>query len=160
MTRFAPCGPQHTLHIPLPPPRLFTTKKISLTLFPVRPAPARAANWGPSCFVFVCENLCLQQSPEVKLVAICDDVTIVGPIDSCMRVPDRMRNNSRALIGLTVKESKTKILYARTTPPPVAIVEAATSRGMVLARGASKLLGSIVGLDDDAKRAWVLKKID
>ncbi len=71
-----------------------------------------------------------------------------------------MRNNSRALIGLTVKESKTQILYARTTPPPVAIVEAATSRGMVLARGASKLLGSIVGLDDDAKRAWVLKKIE
>ncbi len=31
---------------------------------------------------------------------------------------------------------------------------------MVLARGSCKLLGSIVGLDDDAKRAWVLKKID
>ena len=30
----------------------------------------------------------LEQSPEVKLVAICDDVTIVGPIDSCMRVLD------------------------------------------------------------------------
>jgi hypothetical protein len=104
-----------------------------------------------------CHGLRKFQLAALELVAICDDVTIVGPIDSCMRVLDWMRNNSCALIGLTVKESKTKILYPRTTPPPVAIVEAATSRGMVLARGACKLLGSIVELDDDAKRAWVLK---
>jgi len=99
------------------------------------------------------------QAPDVHIVAICDDVTLVGPVDSCMKVFDWMRENSQRLTGLTVNTSKTKILSPTVARMPESIEAAAVSRSIPLAVGQCALLGSVVGLDEPAKKKWVLNKI-
>jgi hypothetical protein len=104
----------------------------------------------------------LQQCPDVTGVAICDDLTLVGPAASVFRVYDWILANSQPLTGLSVQVAKTKVLYAppAATPTPAEIFIAASARHLTIVRGATKLLGSVIGLDDNARRAFVDSKID
>ena len=104
----------------------------------------------------------LQQCPDVTGVAICDDLTLVGPAASVFRVYDWILANSQPLTGLSVQVAKTKVLYAppASTPLPADIFVAAATRNLVVVRGATKLLGSVIGLDDNARRTFVDNKIN
>ena len=76
----------------------------------------------------------LVHCPDIKGVAICDDLTLVGPAASVFRCFDWIKEHSQQLTGLTVKTTKTKVLYAppQITPTPPTIAAEASSRHLEL----------------------------
>ena len=97
--------------------------------------------------------------PTVDCIAICDDLTLVGPSDQVFKAYEWVRSNCYAMCGLTVNIPKTKVLYPRLSPIPDSIRILSNSANLVLKHGSTKLLGSIVGMDECAKKLFVSEKM-
>ena len=95
-------------------------------------------------------------------VAICDDLTLVGPPEQVVAAFKFIVENSKARTGLEVCIPKCSAFMPRPgqpTPEYFAGLHAQHPSFILQIGGAMPLVGSCIGLDDDARRAFVLDKV-
>jgi hypothetical protein len=96
-------------------------------------------------------------------VAICDDLTLVGPPDQVVSALRFIVEHSKALTGLEVSVPKCAVVLPRPgqqTPVFFAALKAQHPTFTVQVGGIMPLVGSCIGLDDDARRAFVIEKVE
>jgi len=96
-------------------------------------------------------------------VAICDDLTLVGPPEEVVSAFKFIVEHSKALTGLEVSVPKCAVFLPRPgqqNPAYFATLKAQHPTFTVQVGGVMPLVGSCIGLDDDARRAFVIEKVE
>ena len=96
-------------------------------------------------------------------VAICDDLTIVGPPEQVVLAFQFIVEHSKADTGLQVSVPKCAVFLPRLgqqNPAYFAALKAQHPTFTVQVGGVMPLVGSCIGLDDDARRAFVTEKVE
>ena len=95
-------------------------------------------------------------------VAICDDLTIVGPPEQVVIAFQHIVAHSKAQTGLEVSIPKCSVFLPRTNqvvPEYFVALKATHPAFSTQIGGVMPLVGSCIGLDDDARRDWVTAKV-
>ena len=98
---------------------------------------------------------------QVRL--ICDDGTFVGEPRTIARVLDWMVKNCKPRTGLELRADKCEILQplsARNPAADAAVADMVAKHNIKMHTDAMPLLGSVIGLDDAARRQFVLAKVN
>ena len=96
---------------------------------------------------------CTQGIPDVRCIAVADDLNIVGPAEGVFKAFERFE---RSLVGtgLVLRRDKCAVLWPRVSEPPEIVRTSATQLGLQLHRGTMQTLGVLVGVDLDKLHAW------
>ena len=98
------------------------------------------------------------EAPDVTAVAIMDDFEFVGPHSQAVSVLDRLLVQSPDY-GLVFQRTKSSMFWPRASPVPAMLSSACLDRGLPVVRDGLPVLGSMVSLDRDYFREWILARV-
>ena len=102
---------------------------------------------------------CAQNLPNVRCIAVADDLNIIGSADGVFKAFGRFE---RSLVGtgLSLRKDKCAVLWPKVSDPPEIVRSSATRLGLPLHRGTMQTLGVLVGSGSQQMRAWLERQID
>ena len=102
---------------------------------------------------------CAQNLPNVRCIAVADDLNIIGSADGVFKAFGRFE---RSLVGtgLSLRKDKCAVLWPKVSDPPELVRSSATRLGLPLHRGTMQTLGVLVGSGSQQMHAWLERQID
>jgi len=96
---------------------------------------------------------------DIEIVAYLDDVTISGKSESVFRAYDQLCTDSTTL-GLEIQRDKCEILISKTGEVSEELQNTINQHGLHIQRGATPLLGTVVGTDENEIQKLVVEQME
>lgn len=100
-----------------------------------------------------------QESADVKITSVADDITITGKPREVFKAFDKLKTDLEAE-GIIIKLRKSFCLWPRLSAVPASVSAGARKRGLELKHKAAKILGAFIGDDLDAHRLFVKERLE
>ena len=95
----------------------------------------------------------------IKIVAYLDEVTVSGKSESVFRAYDQLCTDSTTL-GLEIQRDKCEILISKTGEVSEELQNTINQHGLHIQRGATPLLGTVVGTDENEIQKLVVEQME